>query len=808
MNFTKDTLFMRYPSTWWHDLWREGAVSGNGRIGANVYGGVKDETVMLTHHRLWHNGQAEELPDVSEAFRSQRRLMEQECFQEASWEVVNALMNANYRARLQSPFPAADLKIQIKPLCGFTDYVRGIRMDSGETFAYWKEGERERASELFVSRANGIVVKRITSDRADLTVSLSLDTHKNINSDKLEKWGKHILDTGEFVIQQPYMVYTAQNDDGSLYGVCARVVCADGKMETDRELLRVSGAGEVLVLMKVFAGEETAERDRVIDAILRELDSLPADYDALLREHRPFHEKWYQSADFSLEYDGEYHSNEELLLEAYRGRQSLELIEKLWRYGRYLFISGTDEQGDPFPLYGLWAGDYRLMWPHHMANENIQMIYWHTFAGNLLPFQKAFCQYYYEKIPAFQENARKLFGMGGIYVTAGTTPGISSPNQIVPVIMNWVGAAGWIAQHYYRYYRYTGDKKYFQEIILPFLLETAAFYEDFVEYRPDGSIYFYPSVSPENTPGNFMPPEHIQMAHPMPTTVNSTIDLAILKEFMTEMCHIAEEYPVPKERVAAWEKILSSIPEYRKNGEGAVREWQDDRFEERYDHRHLSHIYPVFPGTEVNILHKKELLPAFEKAVALREIDAQTGWSMAHMAAIYARLEKGEEAMECLNKMARSSLTNNFFTLHNDWRGMNISLDMEAAPVQLDANMGYVNAIQEMLVCSSEDLLKLLPALPEELSRGSVRDFRYENGFLSMSWERRTGNFNAVIRALRPHTAWLKLPEFVKDYKLGQKNCDNRTENGFILIKMQEDGELSIYAENPLKSEGGETRMP
>ena len=124
MNFTKNTLYMRYPSTWWHDLWREGLVSGNGRIGANVYGGVKDETVMLTHHRLWHNGQAEELPDVSEAFRSQRRLMDQEHFKEASGEVVNALKDKNYQARLQSPFPAADLKIRIKPVCGFTDYVR------------------------------------------------------------------------------------------------------------------------------------------------------------------------------------------------------------------------------------------------------------------------------------------------------------------------------------------------------------------------------------------------------------------------------------------------------------------------------------------------------------------------------------------------------------------------------------------------------------------------------------------------------------------------------------------------------------
>ena len=789
---TCDTLFMRYPSTWWHDLWREGLVSGNGRIGANVYGGVKDETVMFTHHRLWHNGQTKELPDVSAAFRSQRMLMDQERFQEASWEVVNALKEKDYQARLQSPFPAADLKIQIKPVCGFTDYVRGIHMDSGEAFSSWQEGKCKRISRLFVSRANGIVAKQITSDGAKLTVSFSLDAHKNPGSDGLETWGKHILDSKEFQAKAPYMIYTAVNDDGSLYGVCAKICCKDGQIETDVNSILVRDAGEVLILLEIFAGENAEEKDDVIEKALKKLDTMPADYDTLLGEHKPLHEKWYRSAELSLGYEGEFHCNEELLLDAYQGKQSLELIEKLWRYGRYLFISGTDEDGDPFPMYGLWAGDYRLMWPHNMANENIQMIYWHTYVGNLLPFQKAFCHYYNEKIPAFQENAGKLFGMRGIYMTAGTTPGVSSPNQIVPVIMNWVGAAGWIAQHYYQYYRYTGDQAYFQENILPFLLEVAAFYEDFIEYYPDGTIHFYPSVSPENTPGNFMPPKHIHMAHPMPTTVNSTIDLAILKEFMTEMCQIAEEFPMPEERVKEWKRILSSIPEYRINQDGAIKEWQDDRFEERYDHRHLSHIYPVFPGTEVNLLHKKEFLPAFEKAVELREIDAQTGWSMAHMASIYARLEKGDEAMECLNKMARSSLTNNFFTLHNDWRGMNISLNMETAPVQLDAIMGYVNAIQEMLVYSSKDLLKLLPALPDELGRGSVKNFRYMDGFLDMDWNRETGEFKAVLRAVRPHTVWLVLPGFVKDYRLKQTDCEIAREEELIRLVMKEGGVVTV----------------
>ncbi len=802
MQFDRDTLFMRTPASWWHDLWRDGLVSGNGFIGADVYGGVKDETVMLTHHRLWHNGNESELPDVSAAFRRLRELMDEERFQEASWTVVNALQEQDYKTVLQSPFPAADLQIQVTPIAGFSDYVRGVHMDSGEVFSCWREGGSVRSSRLFVSRPDQAVVKRITSGQSDLDVSFTLGPHLNKGGKPLERFGQHILDSMECDVQAPYLYYTARNDDGTLYGVCLKVYSDGSTVQTDRDTLKVSGAQDVLVLIKIFAGE-MRDKETVLAETRSALDALPADYDSLLSTHKEIHEAWYRSADLvlsdpalpdpALSAPETRHSNEELLLQAYSGTQPVELIEKIWRYGRYLFICGTDPEADPFPLYGLWAGEYRLMWPHNMANENTQMIYWHVFAGNLLPFHKAFFRYYNDRIPAFQNNARKLFGMNGLYMTAGTTPGVSAPNQVVPVIMNWVGAAGWIAQHYTRYARYIGNKEYFENSVLPFLMEVAAFYEDFVAFYPDGSIHFYPSVSPENTPGNFMPPKHIHMAHPMPTTVNSTIDLAILKEFLTGMCAFAEDYPELQSHVPVWKKILDSIPDYRISDQGGIREWQDDRFEERYDHRHLSHIYPVFPGNEINNLHGADLLPAFERAVRLREIDAQTGWSMAHMAAIYARLEKGEDALDCLNKLAQSCLTNSFFTLHNDWRGMNISLNMDPAPVQLDAAMGYVNAVQEMLFCSSDDLLKLLPALPEELSRGRIRSFRYQDGYTDMQWDVKNGSFKAVLSAVRDHAVYVQLPGEFAGYLLNGEPWTAQ-ENGLYLLSMKKGETVTITA--------------
>ncbi len=839
MRIDNNTLFMRYPSTWWHDLWREGLPAGNGVIAANVYGGVKEETTMILHHDLWHNGKEDETPDVSHAFRRLRELMDKEQFKEASWEVVNELKKHDYATVLENQLPVADLYMQLQPNKGFENYIRGIHMDTGEVGCEWQDGDSKRSSYLFISRTRDMIVKKVTSTNPDLNILFSLDMHVNEGSNKAEKYAQHVIESKKICMEAPFLTYTACNDDGTMYGAVARILPGCGTLENVPNGIKVKNSSEVLVLIKTFVKAKSEQVDAIIAGLKKELADVIATiskdvagevatgvnveadtdvvadaeangdasvytnivYNCLLKAHSKEHAQYYNSAQLSLGYHGEYHCNEDLLAAAYSGKQPIELIEKLWKYGRYLFLSGTSPQSNPFPLYGLWAGDYRLMWSHNMANENAQMIYWHSYVGNLLSFQKSMYQYYSDRIPTYQNNAKKLFGMRGIYMPAGTTPNVSAINQVVPVIVNWVGAAGWLAQHYCTYYWFTKDEQYLKEKLLPYLEEVAAFYEDFITFYPDGRIHFYPSVSPENTPQNFMPPKHIQMAHPMPTTVNSTIDLAIVKEFFTNLCKIAEEQKLYEDRMPLWKKILASIPEYGLSKDGGIREWQDDRFEERYDHRHLSHIYPVFPGYEVNNLHGAKLLPAFRKAVDLREIDAQTGWSMAHMAAIYARFEDGEAAMQCLNNIAKSTLTNNFFTLHNDWRKMNISLCMDP-PVQLDAIMGYVNALQEMLLYVSEDFVKLLPALPTELQQGSVKDFRYANGLIDMDWDMRDldkkdlekKRFTATLKAIRGHETYLQLPKGLDTVAFICENCSVLQEGELYKIQMEENGKLKIEA--------------
>ena len=255
-----------------------------------------------------------------------------------------------------------------------------------------------------------------------------------------------------------------------------------------------------------------------------------------------------------------------------------------------------------------------------------------------------------------------------------------------------------------------------------------------------------------------------------------------------------------EDKMDDWKKIIDSIPPYKTNELGAIREWQEPQFEDRYDHRHLSHIYPVFPGYEVNSVDQPQEMEMYKKAVELRKIDAQTGWSMAHMASIYARFDQGEMAAECLDNMAKSCLLSNFFTLHNDWRGMSITLDMDPAPVQLDAALGYVNAVQEMVMYSSENLVKILPALPKRLEKGMVKNFQYPGGSISMDWDKEKNRFHICMKAARPHTIRVAVPKDIHISKWEGKQVNICKCDGYMELHFDGMGEI-IEADGIMVSE-------
>jgi alpha-L-fucosidase 2 len=318
-----------------------------------------------------------------------------------------------------------------------------------------------------------------------------------------------------------------------------------------------------------------------------------------------------------------------------------------------------------------------------------------------------------------------------------------------PHIVHWTGGAGWVAQHYYDYYAHTGDVEFLRERALPFMYEAALFYEDFFTLGDDGYYVSAPSNSPENTPGNYW----TEARKSMGTTMNATMDFAIAKELLANLIAGAQIAGRYTEHVPKWRDMLGRIPPYQINEDGAVREWMHPFYADNYHHRHESHAYPVFPGTEVNRRSDPALFAAFVTAIEKRLViglKEQSGWSLAHMANNYARMGKGDQALECLDILSRSCVMNNLMTLHNDWRGMGIGVDMDWAPVQLDANMGWTAAMQEMLLYSVAGELHLLPALPSRWRNGAAGPLLARGGVeCTLEWDADVGALDVTLRSVR-----------------------------------------------------------
>ena len=292
--------------------------------------------------------------------------------------------------------------------------------------------------------------------------------------------------------------------------------------------------------------------------------------------------------------------------------------------------------------------------------------------------------------------------------------------------------------------------------------ECALFYEDFLVYDENGKLKSYPSQSPENrADGDF------EGAKELSVCINATMDFALVKELLTNLVTISDKYNLDSDRKENWTKMLSSIPEYEINEDGAIKEYMHPDFKDNYHHRHQSHIYPLFPGLEINEDKNKELFEATRVAVEKRlciGLKSQTGWSLSHMSNIYARLNDGERAKECLDLLLRFCTGQNLYTHHNDWRNMGVTLKFLHAghpPFQIDANLGFTSAIYEMLLYSDLDKIKLLPALPTDFKEGSIENIHARGGYtVSIEWNEIT--VKAKITAQKDG----KINVGVKGYKL------------------------------------------
>jgi len=740
------------PATRWQDAFP----AGNGTIGALVTGAIAQELVILNHDRLWLRSPAQPVPDIAEHLPTVRRLLAEGRYQEASTVLNDALRDKGYVHRIDPYHPACALEISTPCGAPFADYQRTLNFETGEVTVQWREQGSTRERRLFVSRADDVVVLRIESEPSPLSCTIALAPHdykavSGMGSGKSKAAATVPIDF-QMQASDGVLQITGHYQDGGEFGGLARVVPHGGCCATVDGTVSVTGAESVLVLVKLFANEPA---DVALPRLAQEMAALPADYDHLFKRHVALHRELFLRAQVHLSPDdAPTGGNERDLLDAYDGAVPTALIDRLSAYGRYLLISSSAPGSLPANLQGIWNGDYAPAWASDFHNdENIQMNYWAALPGDLADTTLPYFDYYDRFLDDYRANARAVYGCRGILAPISqSTHGKIHPGPWI----HWTAGAGWLAQLYYDYWLFTGDEQFLRERAVPFLQEVALFYEDFLIKDPDGKLLFSPSLSPENVPD--CPGASI-------VTVNATMDVAIAREVLTNLCEACERLGIEAEGVQRWRAMLAKLPEYQVNADGALREWLYPDLPDNYRHRHQSHLYPLFPGLEVTPETTPQLFDACRTAVEKRltvGMQAQTGWSYAHMANIYARLGDGDRALECLERLARSCVGPNLFTYHNDWRAQGLSMYWgygSQPPFQIDANLGFTAAVLEMLLFSKPGWVKLLPALPASWAQGSWSGLRCRGGIsIDAEWDMTAGRVRASLRSKTDQTITLVFP--------------------------------------------------
>ena len=471
------------------EQWREALPSGNGKIGALVYGSINQERVLFNHNELWYMGKIDDIPDMSAELAVVRKLMLEGKYREANDYYRNKLREKGFSARNAVYHPAFDMLVTTECERLFEDYARTLDFETGEVEVKWRDGDTRFSRRLFVSIPDDLSIMSIKADKKNaVSGGVSLDIHDL--KDAIQQNGTD-FDPGfkyQTRIEDGFVTFQADGSDGGEFGGVLRVVVKNGEISTSRGGrgrgrnrssggIRFGGADEVLLIVGFFANEKS---EVAVPRLRQQLVAIEGDYEDLFNRHKPLHSKRFNAMGLSLtQHNKQDTPNEILLLDAYQGSASKELIQKLFDYGRYLLISSSRAGGYPANLQGIWNGDYRPPWSSlYGINENLQMNYWQALPGNLKESIMAFYDYFDSHMDEFRYNAKQLWGCRGIYIPPFMSPESGIMRMTAPHVLHWTDAAGWLASFYYDYYLFTGDQDFLKNRAVPFMKEVALFYED------------------------------------------------------------------------------------------------------------------------------------------------------------------------------------------------------------------------------------------------------------------------------------------------------------------------------------------